>query len=76
MIFYLLNFQYLYNQNKIIGGYYITQTRNQAVNRHRMTKPNTNSTGNYIEFERLISDFDYYSTFLSVPIIFQAIEDV
>lgn len=56
------------DEGKIDSFVYITQTKEAAITRNRVKKPNTKSTGNRVYFEDLCVELEKYSTsFISSP---------
>ena len=72
---YLLNLEYMFFNNKIIGGIFLTQTKKQAILKNQMRNPDTFSTGNFIEYEKFCKDFEDFTDFLRIPLIIIGIEE-
>ncbi|MAO72451.1 MAG: hypothetical protein CL409_00025 [Acidimicrobiaceae bacterium] len=71
---YFLNLEYMYVTGKINSAIFVTQTKDHAVKRYQRSNPESNSDGNYCTMDRIISDFELFSNFLTCPICIIAIE--
>ena len=65
----------MFVNNKISSAIFITQTKKQAIRKNQVRNPKSNSTGNYIEFEKLVEDLDLYSQFINIPLAIIAFEE-
>jgi len=72
----IFNLEYLYTTNRISAGVFVTQTFDQAVQRHSLRNVGTVTDGNYISSERLEPDLTLYSKFLKCPIIVIAMDKI
>ena len=72
----LLTMQSMYYDGRIDECYYISQTRETSVLRHKLVNPNAKdgTNGNRISVEDLDLGMDYYHRFITIPLTLIGIE--
>ena len=71
---YFLNLEYMFVMGKIRAAIFVTQTKDHAINRYEMSHPGSYSDGNYCTMDRIVSDLELFSSFLTCPLCIIAVD--